>query len=58
MVAVIEMIRLLVQGAVAGALLVAVAGVVLIVFGALSRATAARCAAQHVLTLPERAPAG
>ena len=30
------MIRLLVQGALAGALLVAVAGVVLIVFGALS----------------------
>jgi hypothetical protein len=35
-VAVTEMIRLLVQGAIAGAVLVAVAGLVLIVFGALS----------------------
>jgi hypothetical protein len=35
-VAVTEMIRLLVRGAIAGAILVAVAGVVLIVFGALS----------------------
>jgi hypothetical protein len=35
-VALVEMIRLLVQGAVAGAILVAVAGVILIVFGALS----------------------
>ncbi|MDT5027086.1 MAG: hypothetical protein QOE61_3512, partial [Micromonosporaceae bacterium] len=35
-VAVTEMIRLLVQGAIAGAVLVAVAGLILIVFGALS----------------------
>jgi integral membrane sensor domain MASE1 len=35
-VAVIEMVRLVVQGAIAGAILVAVAGMVLIVSGALS----------------------
>jgi hypothetical protein len=35
-VAVTEMIRLLIRGAIAGAVLVAVAGLVLIVFGALS----------------------